>query len=104
MQILLDAGADVNTQEGRYDNALQAVSYNGHEKVVQILLDAGAKVNAKGGEYSSTLQATSISGWYTVLVCTVHVQTSTVLMQLHIIDQPIRPRFLSDHQPLMISP
>lgn len=99
VQILLDAGADVNTQEGRYDNALQAVSYNGHEKVVQILLDAGAKVNAKGGEYSSTLQATSISGWYTV-----HVQTSTVLMQLHIIDQPIRPRFLSDHQPLMISP
>ena len=47
MQILLDAGADVNA-EGSSGTALQGASTYGHEKVVQILLNAGADVNAGG--------------------------------------------------------
>jgi ankyrin repeat protein len=46
VQMLLDAGADVNAQGGHYGNALQAASWGGHEEVVQMLLAAGADVNA----------------------------------------------------------
>jgi hypothetical protein len=41
-KLLLDQGADVNAQGGRYGNALQAASAGGHEQVVKTLLDAGA--------------------------------------------------------------
>ncbi|KAF2729268.1 HET-domain-containing protein, partial [Polyplosphaeria fusca] len=37
--VLLDKGADVNAQGGRYGNALQAASSGGHEAVVKVLLD-----------------------------------------------------------------
>ncbi|KAI1522222.1 fibronectin type 3 and ankyrin repeat domain protein 1 [Pyrenophora tritici-repentis] len=37
--LLLDKGADVNTQGGTYGNALQAASATGHEQVVKTLLD-----------------------------------------------------------------
>ena len=55
VQVLIDAGADVNAQGGLHDNALQAASVRGHEKVVQVLIDAGADVNAQGGDYSNAL-------------------------------------------------
>jgi ankyrin repeat protein len=42
VQILIDAGADVNAQGGEYGNALQAASAEGHDKVVQMLMNAGA--------------------------------------------------------------
>ncbi len=35
VQMLLDRGAEVNAQGGRYGNALQAASFGGHDKVVQ---------------------------------------------------------------------
>jgi hypothetical protein len=37
--LLLDKGAAVNAQGGRYGNALQAASYRGHEHIVKLLLD-----------------------------------------------------------------
>jgi len=40
--MLVDAGADVNAQGGRYGNALQAALEGGHEKVAQVLMNAGA--------------------------------------------------------------
>ncbi|KAI0603596.1 Ank-2 multi-domain protein, partial [Pyrenophora tritici-repentis] len=46
-RLLLDAGADVNAQGGRFGNALQAASLRGHEQVVKTLLDKGADVNAQ---------------------------------------------------------
>jgi ankyrin repeat protein len=39
VQMLLDRGADINTQGGHYGNALRAASMRGHEKVVQMLLE-----------------------------------------------------------------
>ncbi|RII04476.1 hypothetical protein CUC08_Gglean011911 [Alternaria sp. MG1] len=53
--MLLDQGADVNTQGGRYGNALQAASERGHEQMVKMLLDAGADVSAQGGYYDNAL-------------------------------------------------
>jgi hypothetical protein len=49
---MLDAGTDVNAQGGRYGNALQAASWEGHET----LLDAGVDVDAQGGEYGLQAQ------------------------------------------------
>jgi hypothetical protein len=42
VQTLLEKGANVNAQGGRYGNALQAASAGGHDKVVQMLLENGA--------------------------------------------------------------
>jgi hypothetical protein len=39
VQLLLEKGADVNAQGGRFGNALQAASYKGHKKIVQILIN-----------------------------------------------------------------
>ncbi|THU89418.1 ankyrin [Dendrothele bispora CBS 962.96] len=62
-QLLLDEDADANAQGGKYENALQAASYNGHKNVVQLLLDAGADVNAQDGEYGTALQAAIYKGY-----------------------------------------
>ena len=62
VELLLDAGADVNDQGGQFGNVLQAAADKGHTKVVQLLLDAGADVNAQGGRYRTALQAASAGG------------------------------------------
>ena len=49
MKLLLDKGADVNAQGGRFGNALQAASSRGHQQVVKLLLDKGAAVIASSG-------------------------------------------------------
>ncbi|KAF8537917.1 hypothetical protein BDD12DRAFT_911128 [Trichophaea hybrida] len=77
--MLLDWGADVNAQGGRYGNALQAAAlrgnkggrygnalqaaaWRGNEAIVHLLLDRGADVNAQGGEYGNALQAAALRG------------------------------------------
>jgi ankyrin repeat protein len=62
VQMLLDQGAEVNTEGGDYDNALQVSSAGGHEKVVQMMLDQGAEMNAQSGYYGNALQAASAGG------------------------------------------
>jgi ankyrin repeat protein len=61
-RLLLDQGADINAQGGRYGNALQAASWGGHEQIVKTLLDKGADVNAQAGRYGNALQAASWGG------------------------------------------
>jgi ankyrin repeat protein len=46
VQLLLEKGADVNTQGGRYGNALEAATLRGHYEIVKLLLEEGADVNA----------------------------------------------------------
>ena len=48
IQLLLDEGANVNTQGGEYGNALQAAIYKGNLAAMQLLLDQGADVGAQG--------------------------------------------------------
>jgi hypothetical protein len=63
VQILIDAGADINAHRGFYGNALQAASFGGHERIVQMLIDAGADVNFREkGPYCTSLQAASERG------------------------------------------
>lgn len=65
--ILLEKGAGVNVQGGRYGNALQAACYRGHEKVADKLLEKGAGVNAQGGPYGNALQAACEVGHETTI-------------------------------------
>ncbi|KAH8702324.1 hypothetical protein BGW36DRAFT_424603 [Talaromyces proteolyticus] len=60
--ILLESGADINTQGGYYGNALQAASAGGHLDIIKLLLDKGADINAQGGHYENALQAASAEG------------------------------------------
>jgi ankyrin repeat protein len=46
VQLLLEKGADVNAQGGKYGNALYAALVGGHWEIVKILLYRGADVNA----------------------------------------------------------
>ncbi|KAF2469207.1 ankyrin [Lindgomyces ingoldianus] len=68
VKLLLDKGADVNAQGGRYGNALHAASVRGHETIVKLLLEAGADVNAQSGRYGNdnALQAASYEGHETI--------------------------------------
>ena len=67
VRFLLDKGVDTHAQGGRYVNALQAASTQGHKEVVQLLLDAGADVNMQGKWYGNALQAASIQGCINVV-------------------------------------
>jgi ankyrin repeat protein len=42
VKLLLDKGAEVNAQGGKYGNALQAASFGDYEEVVEMLLSGGA--------------------------------------------------------------
>ncbi|KAL5377140.1 hypothetical protein DPSP01_009953 [Paraphaeosphaeria sporulosa] len=64
-ELLIEKGAEVNTQGGQYGNALQAASSRGYEAIVKLLLDKGAEVNTQSGGhrgYSNALQAASSRG------------------------------------------
>ncbi|KAF2111508.1 ankyrin repeat-containing domain protein [Lophiotrema nucula] len=61
-KLLVDKGADVNTQGGWHGNALQAASAKGHKQIVRVLLEAHSEVNAQGGQYGNALQAAAAKG------------------------------------------
>jgi ankyrin repeat protein len=56
---LIDKGADVNTQDGFYGNALYAALFGGHLESIKLLLDKGADIHAQSGRYGNALQAAS---------------------------------------------
>jgi ankyrin repeat protein len=62
VELLIDAGADVNKLAGEYGTALQAAVAGGRDEpstleAVRILIRAGANANLVGGEYGTALQA-----------------------------------------------
>jgi hypothetical protein len=60
---LLEMGADVNAQGGKYGNALQAALYEGHQGIAKLLIEKGADVNAQEGKYGNALQVASVKGY-----------------------------------------
>ena len=62
LQLLLGHGADINSQGGKYGNALNAAAYIGRVESMQLLLDHGADVNAQGGEHGNALQVAAYTG------------------------------------------
>jgi hypothetical protein len=53
--MLLDEGADVNTQGGVHGNALQAAWVEGHEKIVDVLVNTKAKISAQDADTTGML-------------------------------------------------
>lgn len=64
VQLLIDAGADVNAQGGTWHTALQAAAVDGNDNTMRVLLDAGADMHAIGGIYGNALSAAYRSGYY----------------------------------------
>ncbi|KAL8886648.1 MAG: hypothetical protein Q9192_006449, partial [Flavoplaca navasiana] len=64
VQLLIDAGADVNAQGGKWHTALQAAAVVGNDTTMRVLLDAGANMNAVGGIYGSALAAAYMEGYF----------------------------------------
>ncbi|KAH8623087.1 hypothetical protein IG631_22244 [Alternaria alternata] len=60
--LLLKQRVEINAQGGKFGNALQAASAQGHKAVVELLIDSGADVNASDGHFGSPLQAASAGG------------------------------------------
>jgi ankyrin repeat protein len=46
--LLLERGAEVNTQGRQFGNTPQAAALEGHNVIVKLLLEKGAKINAQG--------------------------------------------------------
>lgn len=42
--MLIEEGADIDAQGGRYGNALQAASEEGHLKIAELLIEIGASM------------------------------------------------------------
>jgi ankyrin repeat protein len=61
LQILLDAGADVNPQGRPLGPPLHIAAYLGDFSIVQLLVDQGADINASGGYFGSALIAAMAS-------------------------------------------
>ncbi|KAJ7444220.1 ankyrin repeat domain-containing protein [Mycena latifolia] len=67
VQLLIDAGAKINSWDVHYGNALDVASLNGHKSVVQLLIEKGADVNLQEGYYGNALQAASLNGHKSVV-------------------------------------
>jgi ankyrin repeat protein len=67
-RVLICKGADVNTQGGRYSNALQAASLEGHQEIVKLLLDKGADVDAPSDHYGNALYAALERGYQDIII------------------------------------
>lgn len=67
VQVLVDAGANVNDRGYKTCTPLQIASRYGREGAVKILLDAGADVSANGGVYGTAMQAALAHGHQTIV-------------------------------------
>jgi ankyrin repeat protein len=67
IQLLLNAGANVNAQGGVYGNLLHIAARTGVVEVVKLLLDAGADINATADLYGNALHAAAYGGHKTVV-------------------------------------
>jgi hypothetical protein len=64
---LIEKGADIDAQGGRFGTALQAASFFGYESIVNLLLDHGANVNIQGDRYGTALEAASCHGFESIV-------------------------------------
>ncbi|KAF8160374.1 ankyrin repeat-containing domain protein [Mycena galopus ATCC 62051] len=63
VQLLVEYGADVNVQGGKYHTALQAAASSGQFNITKWLLHHGADINAQGGQDGNAVQAASYWGY-----------------------------------------
>jgi ankyrin repeat protein len=61
-RLLLQSGANVNSECGKDESALQEAASSGDYQILQLLLQSGADVNRVGGYYGSALQTAAAIG------------------------------------------
>ncbi|KAL9633500.1 MAG: hypothetical protein Q9204_003368, partial [Flavoplaca sp. TL-2023a] len=64
VQLLIDAGADVNSEGGKWHTALQAAAVVGNATNMRVLLDAGAHIDAANSVHGSALAAAYMEGYF----------------------------------------
>ncbi|KAI4644465.1 hypothetical protein J4E93_006368 [Alternaria ventricosa] len=62
VKLLLDFGANPDTEGPTYGFALAASAYDGTADIMKALLDKGANVNKRGGDYGTCIQAAAWHG------------------------------------------
>jgi ankyrin repeat protein len=62
VEMMLDAGADVNTQVDTLYSALGLAVSSGHNELAELLLNKGADVNKQGGKYGCALGSAAHAG------------------------------------------
>ncbi|KAI4614052.1 hypothetical protein J4E80_006742 [Alternaria sp. BMP 0032] len=62
VELLLDFGANPDTEGPTYGFALAASAYDGTADIMKALLDKGADVNKRGGDYGTCIQAAAWHG------------------------------------------
>lgn len=62
VQLLLDSGAEVNTDHGYFGDPLQAAAFGGGLKTIELLIENGAILNSDHGEYGNALIAAAHGG------------------------------------------
>ncbi|KAJ7110257.1 ankyrin repeat-containing domain protein [Mycena crocata] len=67
VSLLIEHGADVNTEGKGEESMLQIASHFGHHAVATHLIANGANVNMQGGKYGTTLQAAAARGHMAVV-------------------------------------
>lgn len=67
VRLLVDKGADCNSDNGKIGGTLQAAAYMGHHEIVELLLNKGAKINATDREWGSALQAALLGDHFDVV-------------------------------------
>ena len=58
VEMLLEAGANIEHRNDQGETALIAAAQNGHKEIVQILLDAGANINQENADGETALELT----------------------------------------------
>jgi ankyrin repeat protein len=58
VEILLEAGANIEHRNDQGETALIAAAQNGHKEIVQMLLDAGANINQENADGETALDLT----------------------------------------------
>ncbi|KAK4934274.1 hypothetical protein LTR66_015649, partial [Elasticomyces elasticus] len=90
VKLLLDQGADINTQGGYHGNALQAASFGGHQEIVKLLLDQGAYINAQRGRHGNALYTASLGGPQEIVKLfrpSAKIKASKRILKKHILEQ-----------------
>ena len=64
VELLLEAGADVNMKDKNGDTALIEASNKGHDKCVKLLTEAGADVNIQNNNGFTSVMEASLMGHY----------------------------------------
>jgi ankyrin repeat protein len=54
-RLLIEKGADINTQGSHYGSILQVALIRGHEVVARLLIEKGADINTQGGHFGNAL-------------------------------------------------